>query len=117
MKMIFGERQAGKTEQLIRMAAEDNDIYLVVSSNYEASRVFQRAKEMGLDIRFPMSYDEFLDGRTSYGKGMKYKVMIDNLDLLIKHISKGIPVEGFSLNIEFSEDNKLIALSRTKINQ
>mgnify|MGYP001012134399 FL=1 len=59
MKIIYKPRQSGKTLEVIKMSAETG-YRIVCHSQSECSRVFHVAQEMGLNIPFPMSIDEFI---------------------------------------------------------
>lgn len=57
MKIIKRGRREGKTTEIIKVAAK-NFSYIVCLSQEEASRVAQEARNMGLDIPFPLTFDE-----------------------------------------------------------
>ena len=95
MQIILRKRQMGKTTELIRMSAE-TFAYIVVPTKNDASRVFQMAKKMGLDIPFPLSFDEFIRGQY-HGKNIK-GFLIDNADMLLQYMSKGVAIKAISLN-------------------
>lgn len=95
MQIILRKKQMGKTAELIRMSAETL-AYIVVPTKNDASKVSQMAKEMGLDIPFPLSFDEFIRGQY-YGKNIK-GFLIDNADMLLQYMSKGVAIKAISLN-------------------
>jgi len=86
IKLIIRPMRGGKTTELIKRCAERGG-YIVCRSLEEAGRIFGQAKQMGLKIPFPISYDEFVN-RKYYGKGVK-KFHIDNIDMLVIYISQG----------------------------
>ena len=88
MRIIEFGRGAGKTYQLITKAAENN-AYIVCRNRKEAERIFQAALDRGLDINFPITFEEFANKRY-YGAGIK-KFMIDDVDILLEHLS-GVPI-------------------------
>jgi hypothetical protein len=85
---------SGKTTELIKLSAE-SFAYLIVGTQERATAVFHQAKEMGLDIPFPLTYDDFVRG-SYYGKGIN-GFLIDNADNLIEKMSRGVPVLAISL--------------------
>ncbi len=95
MQIISRKRRMGKTTELIRMSAE-TFAYIVVPTKNDASKVSQMAREMGLDIPFPLSFDEFIRGQY-YGKNIK-GFLIDNADMLLQYMSKGVAIKAISLN-------------------
>ena len=94
MKIIVRKQGDRKTEELIRNSAE-NWYYMVVSHHKEAYRVSQHAISMGLNIPFPITYDDFLNHRY-YGKGI-LGFLIDDVDSLLYFISGAVPIYAISL--------------------
>jgi hypothetical protein len=93
-KLIIGDRQSGRTTDLIKAAAEDETqgivCYIVCHSREEAYRISQLAQDMDLMYRFPITYDEFLHGEYS-GINIK-KFYIDNLRMFLAHITN-VPID------------------------
>jgi hypothetical protein len=87
-KLIIGERQSGRTTELIKATAADEAhghvSYIVCHSQEEAYRISQVAEKMELSIGFPLTYREFLDRQYS-GKNID-KFYIDNLSMLLAYI-------------------------------
>ena len=104
MKVIARPRQGGKTTDLVRLAAAEF-LYVVCPDRQQVRHVQRVARDMGLDIPFPMTWGEFLRGDYR-SKGVKGFV-IDNLDLCIQGMSH-VPVRAVSLT---DEDAPLPAVS------
>lgn len=89
-KLIIGERQSGRTTDLIRAAADDEAhgivCYIICHSQEEAYRISKQAQEMELSIGFPITYDEFI--HRSYAGQNIDKFYIDNLRMFLAHICK-----------------------------
>jgi F0F1-type ATP synthase alpha subunit len=87
-KLIIGDRQSGRTTDLIKAAAEDEArgvvCYIVCHSQEEAYRIAQEARKMRLNIGFPLTYDEFI--HRSYSGTNIDKFYIDNLRMFLAHI-------------------------------
>ena len=94
MRVIVRGRQQGKTVDIIRAAADYNG-YIVCCSFAECSRVFYVAKELGVDIHFPISFSEFVDGR--FGPFVK-EFHIDNVDMLLQQFARFVPIGTVTLN-------------------
>ena len=92
---IIGGRGTGKTEKLIELAAKDFS-YIVVRNKMIARSVAKRAREMGVDIPFPLTYDEFIKGKF-YGRGIR-GFMIDDVDALLWYLARGVKVKALSLD-------------------
>lgn len=90
MKLISGGRRSGKTTKLIYWAAETGG-YIVCHSQEEARRISRAAKELGLDIRFPISYGELGSGT----KGMVPEIPlgVDNAEMLLQYLLGPAKVE------------------------
>lgn len=75
-----------KTTNLIRMAAAHKGHgYIVVLHRDEAHRVAVRAREMGLGINYPVTFDEFLAG--PHPGSFTDAYFIDNADDLLQVIA------------------------------
>ncbi len=99
MKVIHKPRQTGKTTELIKIASQEGG-YIVCHSRGEAYRISKTAEEIGKQILFPITYDEYLNG--SYrGKNIK-AFYIDNVEFLLSIIARGVPVKAVSVNKEES---------------
>ncbi len=92
---IIGEKGTGKTEKLIELAAKDF-CYIVVRSESVARQIAERARKKGIDIPFPLTYNEFIKGNF-YGRGIRCFV-IDDVDALLWHLARGVRVKAFSLD-------------------
>lgn len=98
MKIIFRPRQTGKTDELIRISAQFEEQgecnYIVCSNHPEAYRIAQRAKEMDLQIGFPLTFDELI-GQSYSSRNIKFFV-IDNVELLLQYLSR-VPIHAITL--------------------
>lgn len=89
MKLIIGARRAGKTTRLIRESAEKS-YYIVCDSEREARLISEQARSLGLDIPFPLTYREFVEGRYNV-RGIK-GFLIDELEFLLQFLSPRVPI-------------------------
>jgi hypothetical protein len=93
-RLIIGDRQSGRTTDLIKAAANDEAhgivCYIVCHSQEEAYRISQEAQKMELSIGFPLTYDEFI--HRSYSGTNIDKFYIDNLRMFLTHISN-VPID------------------------
>ena len=92
MKIIYKERNGGKTTELIKLSHETKH-YIVCSKHDEAICLFNEAKEMGYDIPQPITYYEFVNGK--YGEFVG-GFLIDNVECLLEYISK-VPITAITL--------------------
>jgi hypothetical protein len=97
MKVIHKPRQTGKTTELIKIASQEGG-YIVCHSHDEAYRISKTAEEIGKQILFPITYDEYLNG-SFCGKNIK-AFYIDNVEFLLSRIARGVPVNAISVNKE-----------------
>lgn len=91
MKVIFREPRTGKTTELIKMCAMYGG-YIVCVDKQRAKYTAGMARDMGVKIPFPLTFSEFLEGRY-YAPGVK-QVYIDNADMLIESIARGVSVNA-----------------------
>ncbi len=94
-EVVFGGRGCGKTTHLVKHAAESG-AYIVCASQEVASHLQKYAKNMGLDIRFPITMDEFTSG-DFHPAGCK-GFLIDNTLELLQGMAKGVPVLAISMD-------------------
>jgi len=101
MKILFKPRAAGKTTEAIKQAAKSG-AYIVVTTIKEAQRVQRLAQEMGLHIRMPISFGEFMENRLmgSYPTN----IIVDNADMFLQMIFQRMPVEMITLTKEEDDD-------------
>lgn len=97
MKKIIGGRGTGKSTELIRRSA-DTGKYIVVPTKRRADHLFKLAKDMGINIPYPVSCDELksyssIDGKSTLSLG----ILIDDVEALLRHMFVGIPIEGITL--------------------
>ncbi len=100
MEVILGARRQGKTTRIIRVAAE-NFSYIICSNRREVLRIANQAREMGLEIPFPITMDEYMDG-LFYGRGIK-SFVIDNAELILQRFTKNVPIVAISINGKVKE--------------
>lgn len=100
MRVIASGRKTGKTTAIIEAAAEAEArgevCYIVCHSQNEAYRIAQKAKELNLNIGFPITHDEFLQGQYS---SQIHHLLIDNVEFLLQRLAK-VPIEVVSINKE-----------------
>lgn len=87
-------RGFGKTYQLIKKSASSGD-YIVCHRQEECSRIQAKAKEMGMNIPFPITYDEFIS-KQYYGKGIS-GFLIDNIEMFLQTLTE-VPINVITLN-------------------
>ena len=93
MKVIARPRQGGKTTDLVKLAAEEF-LYVVCPDQAQVFYVARMARDMGLDIPVPLTWEDFTEG-TYNGRGVRGFV-IDNLDMCIQQMTT-VPVRAVSL--------------------
>lgn len=96
MQIIYKPRGSGKTTDLIKEAAKTFS-YIVCQNYKEADRIRNRARTLGLDISYPITYREFLDG--SYNLIGSKSLLIDNVESLLQSISS-VPIKAITLTEE-----------------
>lgn len=78
---IIGERQSGKTTELIRRSAETG-AYILVANKSTASLIFKQAKMNDYNIPYPITIDDVLSctiNKSVWSKG----ILIDELESLV----------------------------------
>lgn len=97
MKIIYKSRGCGKTTQLIEEAKKLEGYNLIVCMNRnEAQRLWQEIIKKGYELPQPIIFDDFVKGNF-YGKNIN-AFLIDNADLLIQYMAKGVNVHAITFN-------------------
>jgi hypothetical protein len=97
VKIIATKKGQGKTTQLIKIAHKSGS-YIICESRDEAARVFQEAVKLGMDIRFPLTFSEFHEGR--FDRRGCPSFIIDNADLLLQRMARSVPLIAISVTVE-----------------
>ena len=96
-KYLIGERCSGKTTRLILRSAEEQ-LYILTSTKHRAQAIFDNARNMGLDIPFPVTLDEYLRGNKFQGSSIRRDgILIDDLDDVIRTLFSSIPIHEVTL--------------------
>ena len=97
MNIVIGERCSGKTTRLIERSAKEG-IYILVANKEMARCIVDQAKEMGLEIPFPVTLDEYLRGNKFQGSSIRRDgLLIDDLDMVLHQLFGGIPIHEVTL--------------------
>lgn len=97
MNIVIGKRCSGKTTRLIERSAKEG-IYILVANKAMARCIADQAKEMGLDIPFPVTLDEYLRGNKFQGSSIRWDgLLIDDLDMVLNRMFRGIPIREITL--------------------
>ena len=101
MEIIYKGRGQGKTTELIKRSAETGT-YIVVPNRSHALNIVGQAQEMGYDnIPFPITIEEVL--RHGFRGTYIKKVLVDDVDLIIRYLLKSVECETMTLTK--SEEN------------
>jgi len=101
MRLIVGNKASGKTTKAIETSAREWK-YIVVKDFSEAQSIAQKAKEMKLDIPYPITIDELLCYRLNRTSMKINGIIVDNaLDILQKIIN--VPITLATINMESEE--------------
>lgn len=91
--IIVGSRGSGKSTELIKMSADEN-IYILTGTKSQAECLFNQARKMGLNIPFPVTWEEFTRGHLQGTPIQEDGVLIDEASHLLSRVLKGIPVKA-----------------------
>lgn len=94
---IIGKRCSGKTTRLIKRSAKEGK-YILTATKLMARCIADQAKDMGLDIPFPVTVDEYLRGNKFRGSSIRRDgLLIDDLELVLQTLFSGIPIHEVTL--------------------
>jgi hypothetical protein len=97
MNIIFRERQAGKTRELIKRAAEINGV-IITNTIQDANNVAKMATDLGLDIRKPISVRQL---NIMVGKIIKdnVPVLVDDAEYVLQYLMN-MSLAGSKIDID-----------------
>src|SRR4051812_26434358 len=99
MIVIASGRKTNRTTRLIYLCheaeARGEVSYMVVMNAKRAFEVAQKAKELDLQIGFPLTFNEFLDRRW-YAPHIK-NFFIDDVDRLLKGLAQPIAIPAVTI--------------------
>lgn len=106
MLIIASGRKTSRTTQLIEMSAEAEQQgkvnYIIVANPEQAYSVAKKAKELNLNIGFPITYDEFLNHKY-FGKNIDH-FLIDNADHLLQKLTS-VPIKAIVVEKSLGEED------------
>lgn len=91
-KIIIKPRQTGRTTELIKMAAENN-LYIVTTDRQRALYIDKMARELGLNIPFPITLREL--PIYPYSSFIK-EVLIDDADHVLEQCV-GVKIKAITM--------------------
>lgn len=91
-KMIYGDRQSGRTTELIKMCSKDRYSLIVCPNYHMCNYVFALSKKLGYKIPYPITIFEFSSGRY-YGYHIQ-NFYFDEVESCLTTLSRGVPVKG-----------------------
>lgn len=98
MKLVLGPRGSGKTTKLLHQCAE-NGYVMVVMNDHARRNLLQHARQVGIEILRPATYDELLRGDILRGRKVQ-GIMIDDLELFLTGLMPRLPVIGVSATMD-----------------
>lgn len=107
--IIIRGRQGGKTTEMIRLAAEHQS-YIVCPDRIRARQIWERAKDMGLTIPFPLTADEWQ--KHAYHPPGVRGLLFDDLDQIIQKMSGTVPVLAASWAADEDGETREIPIRR-----
>ena len=97
MDILVGKRQHAKTTHLIRRSA-DEWIYILTSNHTRASEIFNMAKNMNLDIPYPVTLDEYLNFGFKGSSITRDGILIDDADQILQMIFARLPIRCITIS-------------------
>lgn len=91
--IIVGSRGSGKSTELIKMSAETG-LYILTGTKSQAEYLFNQARELGLNIPFPVTWEDYVKGRLQGTYIQKDGVLIDEASHILSRALQGIPIKA-----------------------
>jgi hypothetical protein len=96
MKIIVAPRRAGKTTQLIKQCAQYKYALIVCNNRRMCEWTFTHAKEIGVDIPMPITYDELMRG-VYRGKNID-AFLLDNAEIFLRSLTSSVPIVAIAMS-------------------
>ena len=107
-QITIGGRNSGKSTHLIKRAHEEG-LYILVSNERRAADMFKQAKEMNLDIPFPITVKEYFRSSGLIGtSATRNGILIDDFDLIFNKIFDYTPVLEMTISDPYDWNIKRI---------
>lgn len=90
--IIVGSRGSGKSTALLKQSAEEQ-IYILTGTRSQAKCLFDQAREMGLNIPFPVTWDDYCKGHFQGTSIEEDGVLIDEASHILSRALRGIPIK------------------------
>lgn len=104
MKIICKSRGGGKTTELIEEAKKLKGYNLIVCKDrHTVHELWKIILEKEHNLPQPISFDEFIEGKY-YGPNINV-FLIDDADILIQYISKGVRIHAITFTNKKEELN------------
>lgn len=104
MELIIRGRGNGKTTELIKRSAA-TQTYILTVNKQRARAVFLQAREMGLDIPYPVTIDEYFSTHGFAGSFIK-SVYVDDADEVLKRTFYRVNIEAVTMTDEAERRGK-----------
>ena len=102
MNIIIKGHGEGKTTELIKQSAKNN-VYIMTLSLKRSQMIANMARDMGLIIPYPVTYDDYIRTHGFAGSFID-KVYIDDADDLLQRILSRVNVEIITMTQEQRKD-------------
>ena len=101
MKIIAGGRRTGKTTQLLK-EVEKRDGIIITSSKMRAQQLFNMARDLGIDIRMPISLFDLK--RSKLTGSMITNMFVDDAEYVLEHLLSDMTcgrghIEAITINL------------------
>lgn len=101
MLVIASGRKTSRTTRLIELCAEyeakGEPTYILCGTRQQAINIAQKARELKLNISFPVTYGEFMRGAMRGGRAKK--ILIDDADHFLQQLAGPITVAAIVVEV------------------
>ena len=96
MNITYQPRRTGKTTSLIKKSAETGT-YILVSDRNTALNLADQAREMGLNIPFPVTVQEYFSSGGFRGSFINH-IFIDDADRVLQSMLSNVIIDEITLS-------------------
>lgn len=101
MNIIYKNRGKGKTTELIKISAEKY-LYILVADKNRQREVFNLARDLNLNIPFPITVEDYFRSDKLRGSFIK-TILIDDADDILQQIFNTVIIDTITITKETEE--------------
>lgn len=110
MNLITGAAGSGKTRYLVQESVRRVGAYIVCYDQSRAHTIQRHAREIGVNIPLPITYQEL-----EYSRGIRGGILIDDIDHMLRILFRQHKIHAITMRTGAENQNIILGLSNDKL--